>query len=450
MRTTQLRIDKLKQPLDPSTAAELIALDKQHVWHPFTPMQQWCAPWHEPLIITRGEGVWLWDQHGRKYIDGNSSIWTNIHGHQHPTITAAIKAQLDQLEHSSFLGFTNEPAIRLAAKLTALFPENSLTRVFYSDNGSTAMECALKMAIQYWQLQGKPERCEFLAFDNAYHGDTLGAATLGGIGTFHGRFQHLGFRVHHIQNADALFHIPDEMMDRIAGVAIEPGMQGAAGMKVWPEGTLKTVRQWCDWQETFLICDEVMTGFGRTGKMFACEHEGVVPDFLALSKGITGGYLPLGATLTTSKVYDAFLGRVEEMKTFYYGHSYCGNPLGCAAALASLQVFEQEETLVKLQGKISRMTELLATLKSNHPKHVGEIRQLGFMAGIDLMADAPNNEAFPWQQLTGVNVCTAARKHGLLTRPVRDTIVLMPPLSISHNELEMAVNAISAAIAGIS
>ena len=432
--------------MDPAVAAELVALDKRHLWHPFTPMQEWCAPDHDPLIITRGEGVWLWDQHGNKYLDGNSSIWTNIHGHQHPALKAALIDQLNQLEHSSFLGFTNEPAIRLAARLTGLFPPNSLTRVFFSDNGSTAIECALKMAVQYWQLQGKPEKCEFLAFDNAYHGDTLGAATLGGIPAFHGRFQHLGFRVHHIRDAESLTHIPDEILAKLAGVVIEPLIQGAAGMKLWPPGMLRDLRQWCDWQETFLLCDEVMTGFGRTGTMFACQQEDVIPDFLALAKGITGGFLPLGATLTTERVFHAFLGKAAEMKTFYYGHSYCGHPLGCATALASLHVFDQENTLANLQPKISHLATLLDSLRAAHPQHIAATRQLGLIAAIDLMADAPNGTPFPPHAQTGAQVCRAARAHGLLTRPIRDTLVLMPPLTISLQELELATQAISKAI----
>ena len=432
--------------MDPAVAAELVALDKQHLWHPFTPMQEWCAPDHDPLIITRGEGVWLWDQHGNKYLDGNSSIWTNIHGHQHPALKAALIDQVNQLEHSSFLGFTNEPAIRLAARLTGLFPPDSLTRVFFSDNGSTAIECALKMAVQYWQLQGKPEKCEFLAFDNAYHGDTLGAATLGGIPAFHGRFQHLGFRVHHIRDAESLTHIPDEILAKLAGVVIEPLIQGAAGMKLWPPGMLRDLRQWCDWQETFLLCDEVMTGFGRTGTMFACQQEDVIPDFLALAKGITGGFLPLGATLTTERVFHAFLGKAAEMKTFYYGHSYCGHPLGCATALASLHVFDQENTLANLQPKISHLATLLDSLRAAHPQHIAATRQLGLIAAIDLMADAPNGTAFPPHAQTGAQVCRAARAHGLLTRPIRDTLVLMPPLTISLQELELPTQAISRAI----
>ena len=432
--------------MDRSTAAELVALDQQHLWHPFTPMQPWCDPAHEPLIITRGEGVWLWDQHDNKYLDGNSSIWTNIHGHQHPALKAALRTQLDQLEHSSFLGFTNEPAIRLAAKLTSYFPPDTLTRVFYSDNGSTAMECALKMAVQYWQLQGHPEKCEFLAFDHAYHGDTLGAAALGGIPAFHGRFQHLGFRVHHIRNADALAHIPDEITAKLAGVAIEPLLQGAAGLQLWPSGTLSQLRQWCDWQDTLLVCDEVLTGFGRTGTLFASEQENVLPDFLALAKGLTGGVLPLGATLTTERIFRAFLGRVEEMKTFYYGHSYCGHPLGCATALANLQIFDDEQTLHHLQPKIAHLRTGLAQLTAEHPRHIAATRQLGLIAGIDLVADASTGTPFPPAQLIGAQVCTAARAHGLLTRPIRDTLVLMPPLTITLEEIDLALHAFSAAI----
>lgn len=412
-------------------------------------MQSWCDPGHEPLIITRGSGVWLWDQAGRKYMDGNSSIWTNIHGHNHPTITSAVQRQAETLSHSSFLGFTNEPAIRLAEALIKLFPPDTLTRVFFSDNGSTAMECALKMAIQYWQMNGKPDKCEFLAFDNAYHGDTLGAAALGGIAAFHGRFQHLGFRVHHVRGAQSLAHIPDEIAQRIAGVAIEPGMQGAAGMRPWPPGTLQTLRQWCDWQDTLLICDEVMTGFGRTGTMFACEQEQVVPDLLALAKGLTGGYLPLAATLATEKIFQAFLGPEEQMKTFYYGHSYCGNPLGCATALANLRVFDAEETLGKLPPKIAHFTNLLQQLQLAHGAHVFEIRQLGLIAGIDIRKNPSTGEAYPWTDQIGAKICVAARRHGLLTRPIRDTLVLMPPLAISHQELEQAVNALSLAIADI-
>lgn len=421
---------------------KLIASDKAHVWHPFTQMRDWCAPEHEPLLIVSGRGSTLTDAHGREYLDGNSSIWTNIHGHSHPAIVAAIQAQAAQLAHSSFLGFTNEPAVRLAEKLVALFPPKSLTRVFYSDDGSTAIEVALKMAVQYHQLSGNPQRCRFAAFDNAYHGDTAGAASLGGIGAFHDRFEPLHFSALRVSGMDVLEALDADAVRTLAAVVIEPVVQGVAGMRPWPKGLLRALRAWCDRNEVLLICDEVMTGFGRTGKMFACEHERVVPDFIALAKGLTGGSMPLAATLTTEKIFEAFLGSYEEMKTFFYGHSYCGNPLGCAAALASLEVFEIEQTLEHLQPKTRRMGELLCELASE--PHVGEVRQCGFIAGIDVVP--AQGARYPWQDQTGAKVCLAARHHGLLTRPIGDTLVLMPPLCFTTGELEESVSALRAAI----
>jgi len=422
--------------------ARLVAADKRHLWHPFTPMRDWCAPGHEPLVLVEGRGSCLIDAQGRSYLDGNSSIWTNIHGHGHPRITAAIQAQAARLAHSSFLGFTNEPAIRLAEKLVALFPAGTLTRVFYSDDGSTAIEVALKMAVQYHQLAGQPGRCGFAAFERAYHGDTAGAASLGGIATFHDRFAAMHFPVTRVPDLAALEALPAETRERLAAVVIEPLVQGAAGMRRWPPGLLRGLREWCDRHGIFLILDEVMTGFGRTGKMFACEHEEVVPDFMALAKGLSGGALPLAATLTTEKVFEAFLGEVEEMKTFYYGHSYCGNPLGCAAALANLEVFEEERTLERLAPKIRRFGELLCDLAAE--SHVGEVRQCGFMAGIDVVR--ADGSPYPWAQQTGAAVCHAARRHGLLTRPIRDTLVLMPPLCFTEQELASAVDALRQAL----
>lgn len=418
--------------------ASLIAADKAHVWHPFTQMKAWCEG--EPLVLVDGEGAVLRDSVGREYIDGNSSIWTNIHGHKNPKIDAAIRAQLDRVAHVSFLGTTNEPAIRLAEKLVGLFPAGTLDKVFYSDDGSTAIEVALKMSLQYWQLSGQPERRKFIAFDDAYHGDTAGASSLGGVSAFTSRFAAVHFPVQHVKSVEALDHLD---ASEIAAVIIEPLLQGAAGIRLWPDGMLKALRAWCDRAGVLLIFDEVLTGFGRTGKMFACEHEAVLPDFLCLAKGLTGGYLPLAATLTTSKIYDAFLGEVAEGKTFYYGHSYCGNPLGCAAAIASLEIFETEKTLDALQGKITRMNELLDGLKAASP-HVFEIRSRGFIAGIEVRQ--PSGEAYPWQELVGARICAAARNHGLLTRPVLDTIVLMPPYCITDEQLDLAVNAIAAAI----
>ena len=418
--------------------AALQQSDKTNLWHPFTQMRDWCAPDHKPLVLVEGRGGTLIDADGREYLDGNSSIWTNIHGHSHPKIVAAIREQAGKLAHSSFLGFTNEPAIRLAEKLVALFPPRTLTRVFYSDDGSTAIEVALKMAVQHHQLSGRPGRCRFAAFDHAYHGDTAGAASLGGIAAFHDRFASIGYPVVRVPDLAALESLDAETTRSLAGLVIEPLVQGAGGMRTWPGGLLRALRAWCDAHGVFLVLDEVMTGFGRTGKMFACEHEQVVPDFLALAKGLSGGTMPLAATLTTEKVFDAFLGDYAEMKTLFYGHSYCGNPLGCAAALASLEVFEEEQTLARLQPKIRRLEELLHGLASE--PNVSAVRQCGFVAGIDVAR--ADGTPYPWQDQTGARICLAARRHGLLTRPIRDTLVLMPPLCFTPDELERSVEAL--------
>lgn len=408
--------------------------DQAHCWHPFTRQSEWCGRGHEPLVIVRGEGSWLWDSEGRKYLDGNSSIWTNVHGHAHPFINAAIQEQLGKISHSSFLGFTHPLAAELASRLCGFFPEGTLERVFFSDDGSTAVECALKMAVQYRLQTGEPERNRFVAFANGYHGDTLGAASLGGVGRFFDRFKGTGYPVQHVSTLDDLRTLPAA---EIAGVVIEPLIQGVNEMRPWPEGMLAELREWCDETGVHLILDEVMTGFGRTGKMFACQHEAVVPDFLCLAKGLTGGYLPMAATLTTGEVYDAFLGGTE--KAFYYGHSYTANPLGCAAALASLDLFETEKTLEHLQEKISHLAKGLAALKERQPL-VHEIRQCGFVAGIELRR--PDGEKFPPGERFGESVCLEARVHGLLTRPILDTIVLMLPLSTTLEEIDRAIDAL--------
>ena len=402
-------------------------LDQAHGWHPFTQHSQWCAAGSEPLVLAEGEGALLRDTEGREYIDGNSSIWTNLHGHRHPRINAAIRAQLDRVAHTSFLGFTNPPAAQLAAELVALWPADTLTRCFLSDDGSTAIEVALKMAAQFWQHTGQPRRTKFVAFSGAYHGDTMGASSLGGIDLFHGRFAAWQFPAIHVQ---ALADLKKLDASELAAVVIEPLIQGAAGMRLWPPGMLAELRAWCSSNDVFLIIDEVMTGFGRTGRMFACEHEEVVPDFIALAKGLSGGYLPLAATLTTERVFGAFLGGPE--RTLFYGHSYTGNQLGCAAALANLAIFREDRVLEHLAGKIARLTALLVPLKS-HPS-VSDIRQCGFIAGIDVRG------------ATGAAVCVAARHHGLLTRPIRDTIVLMPPYCITDAQLAQCVRAIEQAL----
>ncbi len=424
--------------LDPVDS--LRRLDKEHFWHPFTQMQDWAASEDDPLIITSGQGAILTDIEGKEYLDGNSSIWTNIHGHRHPTIDAAIRDQLDRIAHCSALGFSNEPAILLAEKLTGLFPENTLTRVFFSDNGSTAIECACRMAVQYRDLCGESHRKRFVAFDGAYHGDTVGAASLGGIATFNGPFATMGYPVSRFAEVEALEQMSGDEAAEVNAVIIEPLIQGAAGMRLWPGGMLRRLREWCDRHGAFLILDEVMTGFGRTGRMFACEHEEVIPDFLCLAKGLTGGYMPLAATITNERVFEAFLGRYEELKTFFYGHSYCANPLGCAAALGSLRVFEEESVLASLPDKVAAFSRAVGEARELSP-HFGEVRQLGLIAGLDLI-DRETGGTLDWRRETGAKVCRRARAYGLLTRPIRDTLTLMPPLCVSEAQIHDAVAAL--------
>lgn len=418
---------------------QLRRLDQRHFWHPFTPMGHWCSEDCRPLILDRGEGCYLFDREGNRYLDGNSSIWTNIHGHQHPRINQALREQLDRVAHVSALGTSNEPAILLAARLAGLFPAGELSRVFFSDDGSTAVECACKMVLQFWQLRKNPQRSKFVVFDGAYHGDTCGAASLGGIAAFHERFRRWGFEVERAGGMDGLTKV---RAGEVAGVIIEPLIQGAAGMRLWPQGMLRELRAWCREQGPLLILDEVMTGFGRTGAMFACQREGVIPDLMALAKGLTGGYLPLAATLVTEEVFSAFRGDPVEETTFFYGHSYCANPLGCAAALASLDIFEEERVLEHLGAKVQDLEERLRAWKGRCP-WVHEVRQCGLIAGVELRR--PDGSAFSPGERVGARVTEAARRHGLLTRPIRDVLVLMPPLCVRESQLGEAVDALSRA-----
>jgi adenosylmethionine-8-amino-7-oxononanoate aminotransferase len=414
---------------------ELMATDKKFIWHPFTNMRDWCAPEHEPLVLVEGRGAILRDSHGREYIDGNSSIWTNIHGHNHPHINAAIQQQLGRVAHTSFLGFTNPPAIELAAKLVDLFPKNTLSRVFYSDDGSTGIEVALRIADQYWRLKNS-RRHQFIAFKNGYHGDTAGAASLGAAAMFHSGVSHWNFPAIQVPNLTGLEQISPTESAKIAAVVIEPLIQGAAGMRLWPVGTLRAVRKWSDRTGALLIVDEVMTGFGRTGKMFAIDHESVIPDIMVLGKGLTGGYLPLAITLMTDQIFSRFDGSVVAGKALAYGHSYTGNALGCAAALASLEIFGQESVLENLQPKIEQMRAGLESIRGL--PGVQEIRQCGFISGIELADNGDVNLA--------AEVCAAARTHGFLTRPIRNVVVFMPPLCVLPDELERAIAAIRLSI----
>ncbi len=416
-----------------------IAADKAHCWHPFTPQDDWVKG--EPLVLVSAEGVWLKDSEGREYIDGNSSIWTNIHGHNHPVINQAITDQLGKVAHTSYLGFANPRASELAERLCGFFPPETLERVFFSDDGSTAIECAVKMEIQYRLQTGAEDRTEFIAFDQAYHGDTMGAASLGGVGAFFDRFRKFGFPVTHVKRMEDLLEMDVRKIARTAAVIIEPLVQGVNQISPWPEGMLAQLRAWCDTHGVHLILDEVMTGFGRTGSMFACQQEGVIPDYLCLAKGITGGYLPLAATMVKEKIYEAFLGGKE--RAYYYGHSYTANQLGCAAALASLDVFEREGTLQNLPRKIELLERKLTEIQQAHGI-VYEVRQCGFVAGIELRQE--DGTPFSPSKRVGEEVCLLARKYGVLTRAIRDTVVVLPPLSITGEELEELCEGLHSAI----
>ena len=382
------------------------------------------------MFIDKGEGVYVFDKLGNRYIDGNSSIWTNLHGHNDPRINSAIKDQLNKISHVSFLGTTNEPAILLAEKLVNFFPEKSLSRVFYSDDGSTAVECAMKMVIQYFQIIDQSHRNKFIAFDNAYHGDTFGAASIGGIDKCFSRFSQLGLPTLSLASIEDLLAID---ASQIAAVVIEPMVQGAAGIRLWPDGMLQEIRRWCDENGVLLILDEVMTGFGRTGKMFACEHEGVSPDLLCLAKGLSGGYLPLAVTMAKESIFEAFLG--GEDTTFYYGHSYSGNPLGCAAALASLNIFENDRIIENLERKIEFLKIRLEKLKTKNSS-ISEIRQIGLISGIEISSELG---------IIGPQICHLGRKYGLLTRSIGNVIVFMPPLIITEDQIDDSLNAIDSA-----
>jgi adenosylmethionine-8-amino-7-oxononanoate aminotransferase len=441
---------------------QLRALDRAHLWHPFTPMADWAAS--DPLVIERGEGVYLFDTEGNRYLDGVSSLWCNVHGHHHPTLDAALRAQLDRVAHSTLLGVTHPPAIELAARLVELAPEG-LTRVFFSDDGATAVEVALKMAFQYWRQKPDPEpgRNLFLALGGAYHGDTLGDASVGGVELFHAMFRPLLFPtlrapIPHCYRCPLGLERPGCAMaclgevDRlltehpgeVAAVILEPLVQGAAGMIVHPEGYLKGLRDLTRAHDTLLIADEVAVGFGRTGSLFACGREGITPDFLCLAKGLTGGYLPLAATLTTEAISSAFHGTASEGKTFFHGHTFAGNPLGSAVALANLRVFDEERTLENLPPKVDRLAERLARLAGW--SNVGEVRQMGLIAGIELVADKATKEPFPWSHQVGARVCRDARSSGLLLRPLGDVIVIMPPLSIRVEELDWLMDVVEGSI----
>lgn len=444
------------------SSRDIVALDHAHLWHPFTQMQEWLAA--EPLVIGAAEGNYLIDTDGRRYLDGVSSLWCNVHGHRHPAIDAAIRAQLDRVAHTTLLGLTSPPAALLAARLATVAP-TGLTRTFYSDAGATAVEIALKLALQYWRLRGE-ERPGFVALAEAYHGDTLGAMSIGFSETFHRFYRpllpvervltpYLLERDEGCRPADALAGALARLEDTlrrthgtIAAVIVEPLMQGAAGMYPQPIEYLREVRALTRRYDTLLVCDEVATGFGRTGRLFACDHTATTPDLLVLGKGLTGGYLPLAATLATEEIFRAFLGPYDGYTTFFHGHTFTGNALACAAALASLDLF----TPAMLAG-LPAKAALLATALATHVRPLApvfEIRQHGLMVGIELMRDPERRAAYAPAERIGHRIVLAARERGVVLRPLGDVLVLMPPLSITPDEIATLVAVTAASIADVT
>lgn len=430
---------------------KLIQMNYNHVWHPFTQMKEWLE--EEPIFIEQGDGNYLIDIEGNRYLDAYSSLWANVHGHNRIEINDAIEKQLKKISHSTMLGLANIPATHLAKKLVDLTPA-SLNKVFYSDSGATAVEIALKMAYQYWQQKQEPvpTKKKFVTLKEAYHGDTIGSVSLGGIQIFHDTFSPLLFETYEVPTPfyyrshyhsqeeckqvtlNAISDLFNAKSHEITGLFIEPYVQGAAGMIVYPDGFMKELYDLCKKHQILFIVDEVATGFGRTGKMFACENDNLQPDLMTLGKGITGGYLPLAATLASDEIYNAFLGEYSEYKAFFHGHTYTGNQLASSAALASLEIFEKEDVIYKLKNKIELLTNELERFKKL--KHLGEIRQKGFMIGLELVKDKQTKEPFASEKRIGHKVILEARRKGIMTRPLGDVIILMPLLSITEEEIK--------------
>ena len=440
-------------------------LDHSYLWHPFTQMQEWIG--EEPCIISRAEGHYLIDVNGRRYFDGVSSLWCNVHGHRKRELDDAIRDQLDRISHSTFLGLSHVPGIELAQKLIEVAPPG-LQRVFYSDSGATAVEVALKMSVQYWQLKHEAKRTLIATLAESYHGDTIGSMSMGYSETFHRYHKSLLFPVLRItpphvfryyqrmSEAEALNAAADEAERKInenkttlAALVVEPLMQGAAGMWVQPVEYLQALDKICRQYGILLILDEVATGFGRTGKMFACDHARITPDILCLAKGISGGYLPLAATLTSEEIFTAFLGDYKDFKTLFHGHTYTGNPLGCAVALANLDLFRRENIIDNMQPRISYLQNRFEEEFVSMP-HVSDVRQWGYMIGIELVEDKAGRISYPPEKRIGHRVIMEARKRNLMIRPLADIIVLMPPLSITDAELALLLDTVRDSIRAVT
>ncbi len=447
-----------------SKAEVLNKMDKKYIWHPFTQMKDWLR--QDNLVIDRAEGNYLIDTKGRRYLDGISSLWVNVHGHRKKEIDSALRKQINKVAHTTLLGLGSVPSIELAKRLIDISPRG-LKKVFFSDDGSTSVEIAIKLAYQYWQNISKKKKKKFIYLNNSYHGDTVGSISIGGIDLFHKIYHSLLFNsfkvaapycyrcIKHKKYPGCKFECLESLSNTlrkhhnsIAGLVVEPTVQGAAGMIVWPKGVLKKMSSMCKKYNVLFVVDEVATGFGRTGKMFSCEHEGISPDIMCLAKGISGGYLPIAATLASQKIFDAFLADYKEQKTFFHGHTYTGNPLAAAASIANLEIFKKENTLLKMQSKIKIIQKELK--KFSKLKHVGDVRQKGFMVGIELVRDKKTKKPYPWEEKIGVNVCKETCKHGLILRPLGNVIVLMPQLSIKKLELKKILDITYRAIRDIT
>ena len=443
---------------EPPPIAALLHWDRDHVWHAFTQMQE-----YQPLLIESGQGAWLFDTAGNRYLDGSASMWCNVHGHRHPRLDAALAAQAAKVAHTTNLGLSNPTTVEFARRLVEIAPAG-LEKVFFTGDGSSAIEAALKMAFQFW-LQARPPqggRTRFVAIGEAYHGDTLGAIGVGGVDRFTAMFAPLTFEAIRMpspggpcprtgrppptldESLETLERILAAHAGTVAAVVMEPLVQAAAGIYVHPAGFLRGVRDLTRRHDVLLVLDEVATGFGRTGTMFACQQEDVVPDLLCLAKGLSAGYLPMAATLATTRVWEAFLGGHADRRTFFHGHTYGGNPLAAAVGLASLDVFRDERVLEGLPPKIERLRECVARLA--RLEHVGATRQCGLVAGLDLVADKATGRPYPWQEQRGTRACLAARSHGALLRQLGDVVVLMPPLCVSLPELDLLAAAAEAGI----
>lgn len=424
----------------------LVSIDKQYLWHPFTQMKVWLES--EPIVIESGDGFYLVDTEGNRYIDGVSSLWCNVQGHRVKKIDDAIKGQLDKIAHSTLLGLAQTQSIELTEKLIKIAPKN-LKKVFYSDSGATSVEIALKIAYQYWYNQGI-KRDKFIALGESYHGDTIGSVSVGGMELFHSIFRPMLFETFFApspfpyrfngsaekckkNSLDKIEDLLKKHSGNIAAVIVEPLVQGAAGIIVHPAGFLKAVSELTKKYNVLLIADEVATGFGKTGKMFACENENVEPDIMCTAKGITGGYIPLAATMTTQKIFDAFLAEPKDFKTFFHGHTYTGNALACAAAIANLELFDENKIIESLPAKIDLISDYLN--KMAKLPYVGDVRQCGLMASVEIVKDKTSKQSFTYEKLIGAKLCAAMRPKGAIMRPLSDVIVLMPPVAIDIETL---------------